>query len=174
MNHFLEQLAGGDRRSIGKADDLVKQILAAPERFPDVIAGLAHDDPVVRMRCADVAEKVSKVHPEWLQSHKREVLTHAESAREKEIRWHLAQMVTRLKLTEKERQQAIGIMFEYWEDESRIVQTFALQALADFGDSDVALRKRLRPLLEEAGRTGSAAVRARARILISRMHEEEP
>jgi hypothetical protein len=171
MSEFFKQLAGGDRRSIGKANDLVEEILAAPERFAEVMAGLSQEDPVIRMRCADVAEKVSKAHPDWLQPHKRAILTIVTRATEKEIRWHLAQMLPRLTLTAKERQRASEIMFEYLTDESRIVQTFAMQALADFAQTDAALHRRLWPLLLKASRTGTGAVRARARLLLARVTE---
>lgn len=67
MSSLIAALSGGDRRSIGRADDVVRQILAKPELVPELIAGLFHTDAVVRMRCADVAEKVSASHPEWFQ-----------------------------------------------------------------------------------------------------------
>ena len=62
----LRTLSGGDRRSIGKADRVVEQVLKTPALLGDVVRGFSHDDPVIRMRSADVAEKVSAVHPEWL------------------------------------------------------------------------------------------------------------
>lgn len=172
MAEFLKQLAGGDRRSIGNANDLVRQVVAVPSSFADVIAGLSHDDPVVRMRCADVAEKVSKDHPDWLQPHKRAILSIVRLATDKEIRWHMAQMLPRLKLTAKERLRGIDAMLHYLKDESKIVQTSALQALADFANGDPALRKQLLPMLAEASQTGSAAVRARARILLKRFEKK--
>src|ERR1700733_8710994 len=98
MSPVFKHLAGGDRRSIGKADDLVEEVLAAPKRFAEVMGGRDHDGSVIRMRCADVAEKVSRVRPEWLQPYKRAILAGAKSATEKEIRWHMAQMLSLLTL----------------------------------------------------------------------------
>jgi hypothetical protein len=60
------QLRGGDRRSIGKSNIVVGRIVRDPARFAGIIDGLTDDDPLVRMRCADVAEKVSLLHPDWL------------------------------------------------------------------------------------------------------------
>lgn len=54
------------------------------------------------------------------------------------------------------------ILFDYLKDKSRIVSTFALQALADFAEHDAALRDRLPPLVNELGRKGNPAVRARS------------
>jgi hypothetical protein len=103
MSEFLKQLTGGDRRSIGKANDLAEAVIASPKLFREVMAELIHEDPVVRMRCADLAEKVSRSCAEWLQPYKWKLLAVAEGAIDKEIRWHLAQMLPRLVWTQKER-----------------------------------------------------------------------
>jgi len=53
MEGFAKMLTGGDRRSIGKADAVVKRVRGAPQRFEELWACLRHSDPVVRMRAAD-------------------------------------------------------------------------------------------------------------------------
>jgi len=166
MSAFVRALAGGDRRSIGKANSVVRAVLREPQRFAEIIDGLSDDDPLARMRCADVAEKVSLQHPEWLRPYKRRLLALADRAAEQELRWHLAQMLPRLDLDRTQRRRAAAIMRGYLHDKSRIVQTFALQALADLATTDAALRRSVRPLIETLARTGSPAVRARARKLI--------
>lgn len=60
MSAFLDQLAGGDRRSISTSGIVVQQVPADPSKLVEIIAGLSTADPLVRMRCADVAE----THPE--------------------------------------------------------------------------------------------------------------
>jgi len=166
MSTLARALAGGDRRSIGKSSSVVRRVLREPERFVEIIDGLCDDDPLVRMRCADVAEKVSLKRPEWLRPHKRRLLALAAHVAEQELRWHLAQMLPRLDLDRSERRRAEALMRGYLDDKSRIAQTFALQALADLAIGDAALRRRLLPLIEQLARTGSPAVRARARKLI--------
>src|SRR5258708_3843378 len=169
MSDPLRRLAGGDRRSIGKAHEVVPLALASRDRFAEIVDGLSHADPLVRMRCADVAEKVSNVRPEWLASHKRTLLDLGKHATEKEVRWHIAQMLPRLALTPTERRATVAMMFDYLKDESRIVRTFAMQALADFAAEDGALRRRLLPLLHDLRRTSTPAVRARARKLVAHL-----
>ena len=83
---ILRELAGGDRRSIGKADRVAALVLKTPSLFGDVIGGFTQDDPLIRMRCADVAEKVSVAHPEWLQPYKVTLLSFASTVQEKEVR----------------------------------------------------------------------------------------
>jgi hypothetical protein len=167
------QLRGGDRRSIGKSNVVVGRIVRDPARFAEIIDGLTDDDPLVRMRCADVAEKVSLLHPDWLQPHKHRLLELAAMSVEKEVRWHLAQMLPRLKVDRAELCRIEEIMFGYVNDGSRIVKTFAMQALADLVVSDPDLRKKVLPLLQRLVRSGSPAVRARARRLISSLTKKD-
>jgi hypothetical protein len=169
MSKFTRVLAGGDKRSIGQSDAAVKQVVRDPTRLTDIIDGLDHGDPVVRMRCADVAEKVSARQPDWLQPHKRRLMKQARASIDKELCWHLAQMLPRLTLTDNERRQAEETMLGYLKNDSRIVQTFALEALADLSASDATMAARVRRLTARLARTGSPAVRARACKLLKAM-----
>ena len=45
-----------------------------PGLFPQLIAGLWSEDPLVRMRAADAAEKVTRENHEFLQPYKKELL----------------------------------------------------------------------------------------------------
>lgn len=166
MSRLLAALAGGDRRSIGRSGAVVRQVLADPARFAEIVGGLSDADPIVRLRCADAAEKVSLVHPGWLAPHKQALLDLAMVSVEPAVRWHLAQMLPRLQLDRRQRRRVVVALYRYLDDPSRIVKTFAMQALADLAGSDDALRRELLPRVEEMARTGSPAMRARARKLL--------
>jgi len=163
----LRTLSGGDRRSIGKADRVVEQVLKTPALLGDVVRGFSHDDPVIRMRSADVAEKVSAVHPEWLQRHKEAVLSAANTVQEKEMRWHMAQMLPRLELSPGEKRRAVALLLRYLDDSSQIVKTCSMQALFDMSQTDARLRGRILPILLDAIENGGAAVRSRAKRLLN-------
>lgn len=159
-------LKGGDRRSIGKANQIAKLVLSEPKRFAELIQCLWDDDPIVRMRAADAAEKVTVTRPELLNPHKRELLGLLAESEQIELRWHLALMVPRLALTSPERQQAVTSLQRYLEERSSIVKTFALQGLADLAGQDASLRELAKQAIGESLRTGTAAMRARARKLM--------
>jgi len=131
------------------------------------------DDPIVRMRAADVVEKVSAKRPELLQPHKKRLIGEIMLIDQQEIRWHVAQMIPRLKLRSAERKAAVKILFSYLEDKSHIVKTFSMQALADLAEEDTHLRRRVIPLLKELTKTGSPAMRARGRKLLHRLGDQE-
>ena len=162
-------LKGGDRRSIGRSNQVVKIVLRAPQRFAKLIECLWNDDPIVRMRAGDAAEKVSAVRPEWLRDYKTELLGLLAETEQIELRWHLAQMISRLPLTQSERRRAAETLQLYLGDRSSIVRTFALQALADISRNDRELRLTLREILEQSLRSGTAAMKARARKLLKEL-----
>jgi hypothetical protein len=162
-------LQGGDRRSIGKANQIAILVLSEPKRFAELIQCLWDEDPIVRMRAADAAEKITVTRPKLLNPHKQELLGLLAEAEQIELRWHLALMVPRLSLTSPERQRAAASLQRYLEDRSSVVKTFALQGLADLARRDTSLRELAKQTVEESLRTGTAAMKARARKLLKEL-----
>lgn len=165
----LKELSGGDRRSIGNADHVVQVVLRDPRLFYDVFSGLRDADPVIRMRCADVAEKVSRHRPDLLQPYAHELLDELTQVEQQEVRWHVALLLPRLQLSDRQQEAAVQALLGFLQDRSRIVQVNTLQALAEFAEREPGLRRKVLPVLEEFARTGSAAVRARAHKMLARL-----
>ena len=136
MHVLLKKLQRGDRRSIGRVEEVVDNVLGTPSLFAELINGLFVADPVVRMRTADAVEKITVDQPELLQPYKRKLIRLAGQTDQQEIRWHMAQILPRLALKPGDRKTIVEIMFTYLNDKSNIVVTFALQALADFAAED--------------------------------------
>jgi hypothetical protein len=143
-----------------------------PRLFPKLMAGLWYTDPVVRMRAADAAEKVTRENPELLLTHKKELLGLLAEERQQEVRWHVAVMVPRLALNAKERQFSVATLQSYLEDRSSIVRTFALQGMADLAAADAGIRAAVMELLREATCRGTPAMKARSRKLLAAMEKE--
>jgi hypothetical protein len=162
-------LSGGDLRSIGRSDAAVKLVLRQPRRFGELMECLSSGDPVLRMRAADAAEKISAEKPRLLDRHKAELLGLLAPAEQIELRWHLALMIPRLRLTAPERRRARVALEGYLDDRSSIVKTFALEGLAHLARSDVALLPDVKQLLENAVHRGTPAMRARARKLLAQL-----
>jgi HEAT repeat protein len=169
MCDIVDKLKGGDLRSIGRANEVAEEVINNPDLFDDLFKGINNEDPVVRMRTADAVEKVTKRHPEYLIPHKTVLLRQAAGLRQQEVRWHVAQLLPRLILDENEKSKAVEILFEYLEDQSRIVQTNALQALADLAMRDVVLLPRVMDIVERLSQAGSAAVKNRALKLLEKL-----
>ena len=148
MPDMVAKLRGGHRRSIGQSDEVARDISEDRKLFSAVFRAMLDPDRVVRMRAADAIEKASRKHPELLQPYKRRILGKVALADEQEVRWHVAQILPRLRLTSKERDWAVSILFDYLEDKSSIVRTFAMQALADLALQDRRMRARVVPMIE--------------------------
>ena len=170
MNPILKKLSGGDRRSIGRSNEIAAEVLAHPAQFRYVFAGLTSDDPVIRMRASDAVEKVSVQRPDLLQPFKMKILAIAGSTDQKEIRWHSAMMIPRLELTKHQRAAAADILFDYLRDRSSIVKTFAMQGLAALASNDPSLLSKILPLLEELTEIGTPAMRARGRKILRHLN----
>jgi len=162
-------LQGGDRRSLGQANRVVTLVLNQRRLFPELIEYLWSDDGLVRMRAADAAEKISARRPKLLRPYKAELLGLAAETSQQELRWHLALMIPRLPLNRAENERAIAVFREYLLDRSSIVKTCALQALAELSQSDPKLQSEIAGILERASRSGTPAMKARARKLLPKL-----
>jgi hypothetical protein len=165
----VAKLGGGDRRSIGRSEEVVADVLADPTLFDLIFDAIASDDPLIAMRAADAVEKITARRPDLLRPHKRRLLTEFAAIPQQEVRWHVAQMLPRLSLSASERRQVADIVESYLDDRSGIVRTCAMQALAEVAVDDPELRARAVPLLRRLTRDGTPAMRARGRRLLAEL-----
>ncbi len=165
MTDVIAMLSGGDRRSVGRVQEVVEAVLRDNSLLPALLDGMEHGEPVIQMRSADAAEKISRIRPGWFQKRVRELLEMAKRARQQEVRWHLAQILPRLDLDARQRAALAGTLRHYMKDESRIVRVCAMSALADLALADAAFKPAATAIVEDRVRNGSPAERARARKL---------
>ena len=168
---ILRKLKGGDRRSIGRSNEVVAEVLARPELFGALFTGLYVDDPVVRARAADAVEKISAIHPEYLRPYRARLVGELARCEQKEVRWHVAQMLPRLRWNVRERQEVCDILTEYLRDSSSIVKTFAMQALADLTTQAPELCPAVLRQLQQLTVRGTPAMRARGRKLLEELSD---
>lgn len=161
------RLGGGDRRSIGDADAVARALLRDESLVAEAVGLMSGGDAVRRARSADALEKAARLRPGILQPYKGAVLWLMSTTRQKEVRWHIAQILPRIALDPRERQQVVRVLEAYLDDESRIVQVCALQALWDLAASEPRQRRAVRRLVTRLAVAGSPAVRARARRLLA-------
>ena len=169
MTEILSRLRGGDRRSIGNVEEVVTAVRKKPDLFKELVTGLFDEDPVVRMRAADAVEKISGDDRHILQPFKTRLIRLAQQTQQQELRWHLAQMIPRLKLTLKETAIVTDIFFDYLKDNSKIVVTFAMQALSDLALKEGTISTRVIRAIEKLTQSGSPAMRSRGKKLIKQL-----
>lgn len=162
---LLKMLSGGDMRSIGRSEEAAGEVLANPFLFKELVQGMESEDPIIRMRAADAAEKVTAHNPMLLEKHKKKILAIA-PIDQQEVRWHIAQMTPRIPWNAAERKKVMAFLHEYLKDKSSIVRTFAMQALAELALEDSRLRPSIIRTIEQLTTTGTPAMRSRGRKLL--------
>ncbi|MGA7831543.1 MAG: hypothetical protein WCA21_11320 [Terracidiphilus sp.] len=162
--------------SSGRTAEVVNLVRAQPKRAEQLIECLWDDDSVLAMRAADALEKLSRTMPALLNAWKAPLLGLLAEATQNKLRWSLAPVIPRLRLTHSECCRAAKILHSYLDDSSSIVKTCALQGLADLTRQDSTLLPEVVDLLRIHSRSGTPAMRARGRHLLRKLSaiEEKP
>lgn len=156
----------------GNSEKVVGQVLLNPALFKDVINAVLIDSPPIRMRATDAIEKITRVHPEWLKPYKKRILNDFANINQKEVRWHIAQLLPRLNLTKKEREKAYNLMLSYLKDKSSIVKTFSMQALTDIALQDGSYVDEVQKLIAHLIAEGTPAMKSRGKKLLVTLDSE--
>ncbi len=169
MSKLIDQLRGGDFRTNARAKKLVARVLRRPELLKEIVQAASNDDPLVRMRAADILETVSRTKSDLLQPYKHRILNQLTTINQQEVRWHVAQMLPRLQLTAAERRRAWKMLAAWYADKdehSKIVKTFSLQGMYELSLSLPALRKQTLTRVQQALRSPAFAIKTRARHIL--------
>ena len=164
-------LLPGARLAKARVPEVAELVQAEPQRFASLIECLWDSDAGVANRAADVLERVTRDNPKPLPRYREPLLGLLAEASENKLRWNLALTIPRMNLTPAECRRAAQILESYLEDESSIVRTAALQGLADLTRQNPASLPTVLDLLRVAGRSGTAAIRARSRILLKKLEK---
>lgn len=161
-----EILSGGDRRSIGHSEDLLP-LIDSMQGFDRLFEFLFHNNNLIVMRTADAVEKITREQPGYLQSHKEEIFELLESAYDKELKWHLAQLISRIELNEAEIGKVWLILTDWAIDpkESRIVRTNSIHALFNLLSQYPELEQDFQLTVERVEKENIPSINARMRIL---------
>ena len=128
--NFLVLLAGNDLRSLVKSSEIIS-LINDQKAFDELFIHLYNQDRAIVMKTIDVIEKITLKHREYLQKHKSEILKMSKNVENIELKWHLAQILVRIKYTNDEMEIVWKILKEWILDknESKIVRVNSLQSL---------------------------------------------
>ena len=167
--NVLDKLRGGDLRSIGRSNEVAEDIEKNVSLFETVFKGLYDSDPIVRMRSADVIEKVTQLKPELLSNHTPEVISILTTAQQQEVCWHMAQIAPRLEVSPDEENEIIEALKRYLTHKSKIVRVSALDALASIAERNRLILDEVIEIIKAQKATGSPALQSRSRKLLQRL-----
>ena len=138
--NFTNLLIGKDLRRV-RQNSIVVTSVRDQASFDELFTlALSHERPLV-MRAIDAVEKVTKKHPEFLFPHKVQLLSIMKSADHKELKWHIAKLISRLQLSSDEARDVSHLLI-YWalnRNESKIVRVNALQGLFELSETNTYL-----------------------------------
>ena len=155
----------------GHAYDAAMRVLENPRLARQLIECLWDEDEGVAGRAADALETVAAELPQIVARYKDALLGLLVESRSIKLRWHLGLIVTGLKLTRPECRRVAEALNSWLDDRSSIVKTCAMQGLAELTLQDPSLKDEVLDLLRILARSGTAAMRARGRILIEQLEK---
>lgn len=166
MNDFVNLLSGGDLRSIGKSNSVVSLIVNQQD-FDELFKLIFLDDQLIVMRAIDAIEKITLKHPNYLIKHKNEILNLSTVAHDKELKWHLAQIIPRLSLTPPELTKAWKLLTIWALDKnnSRIVRVNSIQGLFEMLKENNELTQDFALTLTELEKEDIPSINARIRSI---------
>jgi hypothetical protein len=170
---FAELLGGKDLRTI-RQNAIVVRSVKSQEMFDELFALALHHERPLAMRATDAIEKVTKKHPQYLTPHKAQLLGIMRGADHKELKWHIAQLITRITLNQNELTE-VWHLLSYWalnKNESKIVRVNALQGLFDFSVKYPELKNEFEKTLSIMEREMIPSIQARIRKLKSKKRNE--
>jgi hypothetical protein len=163
-----EFLSGGDLRSTGTADQAAGALLSGHWTPEDFLRLIEKATSVVRMRAADALERATRTEPELIRTSASRLLALLAAPQPKEVRWHLLQMAPRIDWETLQQYAVLAAVKSAFDDPSAIVQTSALQALADLSGQAKSFAVAFRRQLPRALASRLPSLRARARKLANR------
>ena len=139
--NFTHLLLGKDLRTIRRNNGVIDAVHDQAS-FDELFALVFHRERTLVMRAVDAVEKITASNKEYLIPHKAQLFAILKSADHKELKWHIAQLITRIDLDNSEAEEVSHIL-GYWamnKNESKIVRVNSLQGLFDLSKKFPAIR----------------------------------
>ncbi len=162
MNIVLDMLSGGDLRSDGQANEVVREVLAHPQLLELLLDGLESPDDVVRGHTADALEKVSRSRPELLMPRSSQLLQQAIDDGVAVVRWHLAMVLGTLAALGHRTDEIVAVLLELLADRSAFVRSWAIASLSIIAREHPHLKGEIIPPIGALRSDRRIAVRTRA------------
>lgn len=137
MNHFVQLLSGGDLNSMGRSNEAVSEVRNGDD-FEELFKCMSYPDKVVRIRAGDAIEKITFKYPTYLLEHKAGLMDLCCRALDKELKWNLALLVSRLHLTDNEK-EVVWQRLSGWaldDKENELTRSNSIQSLHEIAEGD--------------------------------------
>ena len=165
--NFNVALSGGDPRSLGRTEEVVKFVRSNPKHLRGLFDCLFNHDEIVRMRTSDALEKICREQPDLLKPFTKRLLNEVSEINQPSVQWHLAQILAEIQLNAADSKKAIDLLkrnliqFDDW-----IVTNLTLESLAKFAREDDSLHDDFLVILAKYQNSCHKSVQSRVRKLL--------
>ena len=160
---------GRHKLDVGRTKEVAALILAKPRKVGQLIECLWDEDAGVANRAADALERATYHRPALAAAWTESLIGLMAEAEQNKLRWNLALLVPRLKLSVEEARRVATALRTYLDDQGSIVKTAAMHGLAVLTQHDPKLLPEVLDMLRILSRSGTPAMRARGRILLKQL-----
>ena len=166
MDNFKAYLQGGDLRSIAKVDELIEQVKTKKE-FEILFKYLYSNNRLIAMRAADAIEKFTLKNPNFLEEHNQDIIKLMHTAIDKELKWHLALLASRMNPSSEEL-TIVWDQLKKWvknKKESKIVRVNSIQSLFNLSQQHKSLKEDFDLIITEIKNENFPSIISRLRKL---------
>lgn len=169
-NKFSKVLAEGKINSLGRANEVLELVLDDKTLLPRIYECIFDDNEWVRLRAADVFEKVAVQNPDWIENYTEKLFTEVAEVKQAGVRWHLVQILGEIKLSPKDKLRATELIKSYLADPSVdwIVANNSLIVLDKFSVQDSELAVEMPKILKVQTNSKHGSVAKRATKLLAK------
>ncbi len=168
---FETMLTGGHPNSLGRTIEVVKTVLANPDRFDELYNCYRSDDEVVRLRVSNAMRRIEAERHDLLVPYIDRFIEEIGELDQPSAQWTLAKLFEALErdMTAEQKAEAQAIMMRNLaKHPDWIVLNNTMEALFSWSADDADLRQWLRPQLERLVEDPRKSVSSRARKLLKR------
>jgi len=171
--------AARDLRVLGRSARVVAAV-HTQEEFNLLFKLIFHHERRIATRSIDAVEKITRKHPYFLESHKTQLWALLNDDPATELKWHLAQIVTRMELSPAEFRK-VWFLLTHWvinPNESKMVRVNSLQSLFELTEKlpDPSLMQSFRNTVRSIEKERIPSISARIKTLRNkylRIHKQK-
>lgn len=167
VNAIYTIISSSDAPAMFQIARIARLAIASPALILDVLEGLRAKDIRIAMYCAEALAKISRSKPTLLTGYETEILACLKTSNRSEVRGPLTLVVPRLALNNALKRNAIRLMFECLNDDSRVLRERVYTALTEVSTKDVSTLDKIVPLLSSRLEVADQVERAKARKLLA-------
>ena len=165
INHFDQELRGGNPNSLGNTVAVVDTVLAEPALFDELFDCYHSDDPIVRLRVSNAMKRLHDARPELVETALPRFFEEVVPIDQPSAQWTLAQLWGRMTTLLSEAQLTKAkkhLKAQLYTDNDWIVLHTSMQTLTQWAATDAALRTYLQEELPRFTEDRRKSIRGRA------------